>query len=137
LTDRSRLCSVENQRIVRKAALSPFLFSRTRYRRFLQRRSRFPCNPRAFNDVFTDISPLFVINNESGWYEGWMIHDITVPSVAPPRPDGHAQFGAITERDAALLKRMGTGNNVPGNIFTVDGRDPHFLSPQQSFFYII
>jgi hypothetical protein len=60
-----------------------------------------PNNPRAFNDVFTDISPLFVINNESGWYEGWMIHDITVPSVAPPRPDGRAQFGAITERDAA------------------------------------
>ena len=41
-----------------------------------------PTNPRAFNDVFTDISPLFVINNESGWYEGWMIHDITVPAVA-------------------------------------------------------
>jgi hypothetical protein len=44
-----------------------------------------PNNPRAFNDVFTDISPLFVINNESGWYEGWMIHDITVPTVAKPR----------------------------------------------------
>jgi hypothetical protein len=27
-----------------------------------------PANPRAFNDVFTDISDLFVINNESGWY---------------------------------------------------------------------
>ena len=27
-----------------------------------------PTNPRAFNDVFTDISGLFVINNESGWY---------------------------------------------------------------------
>jgi len=40
-------------------------------------------------DIFTDISPLLVINNESGWYEGWMIHDITVPEVAPPRPDGH------------------------------------------------
>ena len=92
-----------------------------------------PNNPRAFNDVFTDISPLFVINNESGWYEGWMIHDITVPSVTPPRPDGHAQFGAITERDAALLKRMGTGNNVPGNIFTVDGRDPHFPSASDHF----
>ena len=31
-----------------------------------------PNNPRAFNDVLTDISPLFVINNESGWYEGWI-----------------------------------------------------------------
>ena len=80
-----------------------------------------PNNPRAFNDVFTDISPLFVINNESGWYEGWMIHDITVPAVAKPRPDGHAQFGTVTQRDAEILKRMGTGNNVAGNVFTVDG----------------
>src|SRR5467141_4426429 len=30
-----------------------------------------PTDPRAFIDVFTDISGLFVINNESGWYEGW------------------------------------------------------------------
>ena len=87
-----------------------------------------PNNPRAFNDVFTDISPLFVINNESGWYEGWMIHDITVPNVAAPRNDGHAQFGAITQRDAAILSRMGTGNNAPGNIFTVDGRPPTSLA---------
>ena len=27
-----------------------------------------PNNPRAFIDIFTDIDPLFVINNESGWY---------------------------------------------------------------------
>src|SRR5262249_9452098 len=74
-----------------------------------------PTNPGAFIDIFTDISPLFVINNESGWYEGWMIHDITVPDVAPPRPDGHAQFGTITQRDADILKKMGTGNNVPAN----------------------
>src|SRR3984893_6789471 len=92
-----------------------------------------PNDPRDFNDVFTDISPLFVINNESGWYEGWMIHDITVPSVAPPRADGHAQFGTIINRDAEILKRMGTGNNVPGNIFTVDGRDPHFPSASDHF----
>ena len=86
-----------------------------------------PNNPRAFNDVFTDISPLFVINNESGWYEGWMIHDLTVPSVnATPRSDGHAQFGAILPADAAILKAMGAGNNVPGNIFTVDGNAVHF-----------
>jgi hypothetical protein len=87
-----------------------------------------PTDPRAFNDVFTDIAPLFVINNESGWYEGWMIHDLTVPSVAPPRPDGHAQFGTMTQGDAELLKSMGTGNNVPGHIFTVDGETPHFPS---------
>jgi hypothetical protein len=92
-----------------------------------------PNDPRAFNDVFTDISPLFVINNESGWYEGWMIHDITVPNVATPRKDGGAQFGTITQRDVDILKRMGTGNNVPGNIFTVDGRAPHFPSASDHF----
>ena len=81
-----------------------------------------PNNPRAFIDVFTDISGMFVINNESGWYEGWMIHDMTVPSVnATPRKDGHAQFGAILPADAAALKAMGTGNNIPGATFTVDG----------------
>ena len=92
-----------------------------------------PNNPRAFNDVFTDISPLFVINNESGWYEGWMIHDITVPDVATPRPDGHAQFGTLTQRDADILKRMGSGNNVPGNVFTVDGQVPHMPSASDHF----
>jgi hypothetical protein len=92
-----------------------------------------PNNPRAFNDVFTDISPLFVINNESGWYEGWMIHDITVPEVAAPRNDGHAQFGTLTQRDADILKRMGIGNNVTGNIFTVDGQAPHFPSASDHF----
>ena len=92
-----------------------------------------PTDPRAFNDVFTDISPLFVINNESGWYEGWMIHDITVPNIAPRRKDGHAQFGTITQRDAELLARMGTGNNVPGHIFTVDGRPPHFPARRITF----
>jgi hypothetical protein len=92
-----------------------------------------PTDPRAFNDVFTDISGLFVINNESGWYEGWMIHDIVVPKIAPPRRDGHAQFGTITEADAAILKRMGAGNNVPGNIFTIDGRPPHFPSADDHF----
>jgi hypothetical protein len=95
-----------------------------------------PTNPRAFNDVFTDISPLFVINNESGWYEGWMIHDITVPVVAAPRRDGHAQFGTITQRDAEILARMGTGNNVPANpphVFTVDGLAPRFPSASDHF----
>jgi hypothetical protein len=49
-----------------------------------------PAGPRAFIDVVTDIDPPFVINNESGWYEGRMIHDATVPAVGPPRSDGHA-----------------------------------------------
>ena len=93
-----------------------------------------PNDPRAFNDIFTDISPLFVINNESGWYEGWMIHDITVPAVTPPRADGHAQFGMLTQRDADLLAKMGHGNNAtPGNIFTVDGEPPRFPSASDHF----
>ncbi|HEY4882558.1 MAG TPA: hypothetical protein VII08_02890 [Myxococcales bacterium] len=93
-----------------------------------------PTNPRAFIDVFTDISGLFVINNESGWYEGWMIHDVTVPAVDPvARSDGHARFGTILPRDAALLGKMGTGNNAPGHTFTVDGKKPHFPSPSDRF----
>jgi hypothetical protein len=93
-----------------------------------------PNNPRAFNDVFTDISGLFVINNESGWYEGWMIHDLTVPDVnATPRQDGHAQFGAILPADAAILKQMGKGNNVAGATFTTDGMAAHFPSASDHF----
>src|SRR3989454_743284 len=92
-----------------------------------------PADVRAFIDVFTDISGLFVINNESGWYEGWMIHDLVVPAVAPPRPDGHAQFGTITAEDAAKLAAMGTGNNKPGNVFTVDGNAPRIPSESDHF----
>ena len=62
-----------------------------------------------------------------------LIHDVTVPPVAPPRHDGHAQFGTITACDAEILKRMGTGNNVPGHIFTADGRAPHFPSASDHF----
>jgi hypothetical protein len=92
-----------------------------------------PNDPRSFIDIFTDISVLFVINNESGWYEGWMIHDLVVPDVAPPRPDGHAQFGKITQDDAEQLAAMGDGNDQPGETFTVDGRAPHFPSAQDRF----
>ncbi len=94
-----------------------------------------PNNPQAFIDVFTDIDPLFVINNESGWYEGWMIHDLTVPNIAPPRSDGTgaATFGTITAADAVALKAMGTGNNVPGNIFTTDGSAVHFPNASDHF----
>jgi hypothetical protein len=93
-----------------------------------------PNNVRAFIDVFTDISGLFVINNESGWYEGWMIHDLRVaPINNTPRPDGHAQFGAILQADANLLRSIGNGNNVPGNIFTTDGNSPRFPSSSDHF----
>jgi hypothetical protein len=92
-----------------------------------------PNNIRAFIDIFTDVSGLFVINNESGWYEGWMIHDLTVaPVSATPRPDGHAQFGTLLPADATALPAM-RGNRGPGDIFTTDGKRPHFPSAQDHF----
>jgi hypothetical protein len=81
--------------------------------------------------MFTDISGLFVINNEAGWYEGWMIRDLTVPPVAAPGFDG--TFGTMTQADANALAAMGTGNNVPGNIFTVDGNEVRFPSADDEF----
>ena len=93
-----------------------------------------PTNPHAFIDLFTDISPLLVINNEAGWYESWMIHDLVVAKVNPsPRSDGHAQFGALLPPDAALLAKMGSGNNAPGNTFTQDGNAPHAPSAFDHF----
>jgi hypothetical protein len=92
-----------------------------------------PNDVRAFIDVFTDIHPLFVINNESGWYEGWMIHDLRVARVAPARPDGRAQFGKILQTDAERLSEMGNGNNLAGNIFTTDGNPARFPSASDSF----
>jgi len=75
-----------------------------------------------------------VINNESGWYEGWMIYTLDIGDVADPRPDGTgAQFGKITAEDAAALAAMGSGNNVPGNLFTLDGNAPRFPSATDHF----
>jgi hypothetical protein len=86
-----------------------------------------PSDPGAFIDIFMDFSGLFVINNESGWYEGWMISDVRVPRVAPPRADGTAQFGTITQADYDAIASLGTGNNrVVGNFFTFDGNAPRF-----------
>ena len=92
-----------------------------------------PNDPGAFIDLFTDISGLFVINNESGWYEGWMIHDVVVPPVADPRGDGHAAFGTMTTADAAAIAALAGGNDVPGNLFTVDGNTPHPPSASDHF----
>jgi hypothetical protein len=92
-----------------------------------------PSDVRAFIDIFTDISGLFVINNESGWYEGWMIHDLRVAPTALPRQDGHAQFGTITAADAGALKAMGSGHNLSGQIFTMDGRDARFPAENDHF----
>lgn len=62
-----------------------------------------------------------------------MIHDLTVPDVAPPRRDGHAQFGKLTAEDAEQLARMGSGNNRFGRIFTMDGNAVHFPSESDRF----
>ncbi len=102
----------------------------------LEPKARLPTNPadvRAAIDVFTDISGLFVINNESGWYEGWMIHDLKVLRVAPPRSSGRAQYGTITPEDAAAIRARGAHNNVSGNFFTVDGNAPHLPSATDHF----
>ncbi len=92
-----------------------------------------PNDVRAAIDVFTDVSGLFVINNESGWYEGWMIHDLRVPTIAPPRTDGRAQYGTITPEDAAAIRVLGSHNNVPSNFFTVDGNAAHFPNARDHF----
>ena len=92
-----------------------------------------PNDVEAFIDIFTDISGLFVINNESGWYEGWMIHDLTVAPVAAPLPGGRPQFGTITADDAAALALTGDQNKIAGNIFTVDGKEVRFPSATDHF----
>jgi hypothetical protein len=60
-----------------------------------------PKDPRAFVE-FTDLSGLFVNNNESGWYEGWMIHDLTVPR------DGSAPRGRSTRSSGCCSRRTRT-----------------------------
>jgi hypothetical protein len=92
-----------------------------------------PRDVRAFIDVFTDLSNLFVINDESGWYEGWMIHDVQVPEVAAPLEGGRPRFGTITAADATALRAMGSHNNVPGRTFTMDGNAPHYPSAADRF----
>ena len=92
-----------------------------------------PNDVRAFIDVFTDVAGLFVINNESGWYEGWMIHDLRVAPVAAPLAGGRTSFGTITAADAAALQATGTHHNVPGEIFTVDGNAVHFPNSTDHF----
>jgi hypothetical protein len=92
-----------------------------------------PNDPGAFIDIITDISGVFVINNESGWYEGWMIHDLLVADVGEPDSDGHPPFGTITAKDAALLADMGSGSNVHGKVFTVDGNAAHLPSATDHF----
>jgi hypothetical protein len=81
-------------------------------------------DPRSLVDIFTDVCGVIVINNESGWYEGWIVHDVVVPQPADADATGHAAFGRITREDAVALAQMGAGKNIPGNLLTVDGNEP-------------
>jgi hypothetical protein len=56
-----------------------------------------------------------------------MIRDLTVPT------EIGVGFGKMTQADADALAAMGTGNNVPGNIFTVDGNAVRFPSADDVF----
>ncbi len=102
----------------------------------LEPKAGLPTDPNdvgAFIDGWTDVSGLFVINNESGWYEGWMIRDIKVPAINNTlRADGTPQYGAMTTADAAAIAAVGP-NNVPGNYFTSDGAVPRTGSAADVF----
>jgi hypothetical protein len=89
-------------------------------------------DPAAFVDVFTDISGLFVINNEAGWYEGWVIRDMTVPkTVAELDSQGINPWGTMTSADyRALRAKSIKGVNLPGSIFAADGKAVRLPSPE-------
>ena len=79
-------------------------------------------DPAAFIDMFTDISGLFVINNESGWYEGWLIHDLTVrTTIAPLDSQDVNPWGTLTQEDFDALSRNTDSVNNLGSIFSLDG----------------
>ena len=94
-----------------------------------------PNDPRAFIDVFTDIEGLFVINNESGWYEGWMIHDL-----GSRRWGRRATTTRSTRSSARCCKPMPTRSRrwAPattghGQFFTTDGNAVRFPSEDDHF----
>lgn len=83
-------------------------------------------------DYFTDVCGVQPIESESGWYEGWLVHDLKVPPVADAEGQpihvapgaGSVTTSLLTQADADRLAEMGEGENVPGNLFTVDGLPP-------------
>lgn len=98
----------------------------------IQRKPGLPTNPddpRTQVSVYLDVAGLKSIKAEGGNYELQLWYDSHVPPVGPARPDGTASFGTITSEDARILAAMGTGNNVPGNVFTLDGKAPRYPSP--------
>jgi len=92
-----------------------------------------PTDPRALHRRLHRHLRLFVINNESGWYEGWMIHDVTVPRSTPLRDLTGRPALARSCPAIGSPQDMGTGNNVPGNTFTVDGKKTRLPAPPIAF----
>jgi hypothetical protein len=88
-----------------------------------------PADPATPIGVYLDIAGLQPAMAEGGSYELFALYNTLVPPVAAARANGQAQFGTITAEDAAILAKQGTGNNVPGNIFTLGGGAPKFYSP--------
>lgn len=91
-------------------------------------------DPAAFVDMFTDISGLFVINNESGWYEGWLIRDLTVPSrIEPLDGQGVNPWGTLTQEDFDALPRQSPEVNALDSIFSLDGNPVRLPSAEDDF----
>jgi hypothetical protein len=88
-----------------------------------------PNDPRTHIGIYLDISGLQPALAEVGVYEATLLYNTQIPPVAPPRPNGEAQYGTMTAEDALVMAARGSGNNVPGNIFTLDGNAPRFPSP--------
>jgi hypothetical protein len=77
----------------------------------------------SFADVFTDVAGLPPLADASSRYEGWLIHDLVVPTTGQAGSTG-TTAGGITADDATALSVLGTGNNAPGAVFTTDGSAP-------------
>ena len=61
-----------------------------------------------------------------------MIHDLQVAQVAAARARRPCRSSARSPpTDAKLLAAMGSGNNVPGNIFTIDGNAAALPEPER------
>ncbi|MDP2345318.1 MAG: hypothetical protein Q8O67_30520 [Deltaproteobacteria bacterium] len=77
-------------------------------------------DPHSRVELFTDVCGVAVINNESGWYEGWLISDVLIPEVRDADDAGRAPFGFMTQADADALLASGP-DRLAGTVLTDDG----------------
>jgi hypothetical protein len=66
---------------------------------------------------------LFVINNESGWYEGWMIHDLRSRGWRRRAPTATRSSGRSSRRTPSGWRRW-LGPQPGRQVFTTDGEAP-------------